>query len=37
MLSLCFDGARQPTDPLTFEFAQKTFVPTQDLDVLFLR
>lgn len=37
MLSLCFDGALKRTDPLTFEFEQKDFVPKQDLDVLFLR
>lgn len=37
MLSLCFDGELKRTDPLTFEFAQKDFVPKQDLNVLFLR
>lgn len=37
IVSLCFDGELKRTDPLTFEFEQKDFVPTQDLDVLFLR
>jgi len=37
MISLCFDGELKRTDPLTFEFEQKEFVPKQDLNVLFLR
>jgi len=37
LVSLCFDGALKRTDPLTFEFEQKDFVPKQDLNVLFLR
>lgn len=37
IVSLCFDGELKRTDPLTFEFQQKDFVPKQDLDVLFLR
>lgn len=37
LVSLCFDGELKKTDPLTFEFQQKQFTPTQDLSILFIR
>ncbi|MFB2671231.1 DUF4424 domain-containing protein [Shewanella xiamenensis] len=37
LISLCFDGELKKTDPLTFEFQQKQFTPTQDLSILFIR
>ncbi|WP_254915805.1 DUF4424 domain-containing protein [Shewanella sp. Shew256] len=37
LISLCFDGELKKTDPLTFEFQQKQFTPTQDLNILFIR
>ncbi|MDG4490949.1 DUF4424 domain-containing protein [Xanthomonas vesicatoria] len=37
ILSVCFDGALQKIDPLTFQFRQANFVPMRDLDLLFVR
>ncbi|MFB2729025.1 DUF4424 domain-containing protein [Shewanella mangrovisoli] len=37
LISLCFDGELKKIDPLTFEFQQKQFTPTQDLSILFIR
>ncbi|MCE4372288.1 DUF4424 domain-containing protein [Xanthomonas hortorum] len=37
MLSLCFDGALEKIDPLTFQFKQTNFVPMRDLNLLFVR
>jgi hypothetical protein len=37
VVSLCFDGEMKKTDPLTFEFHQLNFKPTQNLDLLFTR
>ena len=35
-MSLCFDGDLKKTSSTTFEFAQKDFVPTRDIDILFV-
>jgi hypothetical protein len=37
LVSLCFDGDLKKIDPLTFEFHQKNFKPTHDLNLLFTR
>ena len=37
LVSLCFDGDLQKTSPLTFEFRQKNFKPSHDLNLLFIR
>lgn len=37
LISLCFDGELKKIDPVTFEFQQKHFTPTQDLSILFIR
>ena len=37
LASLCFDGDLKKTNPLTFEFRQKNFKPTHDLNLLFIR
>ncbi|MCL1091997.1 DUF4424 domain-containing protein [Shewanella profunda] len=37
LMSLCFEGNLKKTDPLTFEFQQNNFIPTQDLSILFIR
>ena len=37
LVSLCFDGDLKKTNPLTFEFRQKNFKPTHDLNLLFIR
>ncbi|MET0548812.1 MAG: DUF4424 family protein [Xanthomonas sp.] len=36
LLSLCFEGALQRADALTFAFRQRDVVPDRDLDILFL-
>jgi len=37
LVSLCFDGDLKKTDALTFEFHQKNFKPSHDLNLLFVR
>ena len=37
VVSLCFDGELKKTDNLTFEFHQKNFKPSRNLDLLFVR
>lgn len=37
LISLCFNGELKKIDPVTFEFQQKQFTPTQDLSILFIR
>jgi hypothetical protein len=36
LISLCFDGELKKTDDLTFEFRQKNFKPSHDLNLLFV-
>jgi hypothetical protein len=35
LVRLCFDGELKKTDPLTFEFHQQNFKPSNDLNLLF--
>ena len=37
LVSLCFEGDLKKTSPLTFEFQQKNFKPSHDLNLLFIR